>query len=267
MPVPGFGTYKIQAGDEAVSAVASALRSGYRNIDTASFYRNERSVGLAIRESGLDRSDIFISSKMWNDEQGYAGTLKAFDRTVAELGVQHLDLYLIHWPVQSTLESTWRALEHLYAAGRVSAIGVCNFDVHHLEQLMETASVVPMVNQIELHPRFQRTELTRYCKERGIAVQAWAPLMRGGVTAIEELVEIGRPHGKSAGQVALRWSIQEGYCPLPKSTDPVRIAENGAVLDFWLSPAEMEVVRGLDRDERVGPDPDRFSWNWPESTR
>lgn len=268
-PIPqvGFGTYKIPPGDDTFVATLEALRAGYRHIDTAALYANEGSVGEAIREFGLDRSEVFVTTKVWNDQQGYAATLDAFDESLNELGLDFVDLYLVHWPIETTMETTWFALEHLFTAGRARAIGVCNFDVEHLEQLRSFSRVAPMVNQFELHPRFQRNELVEYCRSHQIAIEAWAPLMRGGVFGIPELVGIGEPYGKSAGQVALRWAVQSGYVVLPKSVHPGRIAENLDVFDFELSPQEMRVIGSLDRGERVGPDPDRFSWRWPESER
>lgn len=267
VPQVGFGTYKIPPGDDAFMATLEALRAGYRHIDTAALYDNEESVGEAIREFAHPRDELFVTTKVWNDRQGYAETLEAFDESLAKLGTEYVDLYLVHWPIEATLETTWFALEHLLAAGKVRAIGVCNFDVAHLERLLEVARTAPMVNQIELHPRFQRAELVDFCRDRGIVVEAWAPLMRGGVFEIPELVEIGDHYGKSAGQVALRWALQRGQVVLPKSVHIDRIQENFEIWDFELSVREMEAIRSLDRGERVGPDPDLFSWRWPESER
>lgn len=267
IPAIGFGTYKIPPGDDTFVATLEALRAGYRHIDTAALYENEESVGAALREFDAPRESVFVTTKVWNDRQGYAETLAAFDESLDKLGLSYVDLYLVHWPIESTLETTWLALEHLLSAGKVRAIGVCNFDVSHLERLSAVARVAPMVNQVELHPRFQRGELVKYCLDRGIRVEAWAPLMRGGVFEIPELVEIGARYGKSAGQVSLRWGIQSELVVLPKSVHPDRIAENIDVLDFELTPEDMATIATLDRGQRVGPDPDKFSWRWPESER
>lgn len=267
MPIIGFGTYKIPPGDETFRATLAALRAGYRHIDTASLYANEFSVGEAIRDFGIGREELFITTKVWNDRQGYAETLDAFDESLQNMGLEYLDLYLVHWPIESTLETTWFALEHLLSAGKVRAIGVCNFDIQHLEALAKVARTAPMVNQIELHPRFQRPDLVRYCTDHGIAVEAWAPLMRGGVFEIPELTKLGERHGKTAGQVALRWGLQSGYVVLPKSVHPERIQENFEVFDFELTADEMAVIGQLDLGQRVGPDPEKFSWRWPESER
>ena len=267
VPSLGFGTYKCAPGDETLSAVKAALTAGYRHIDTASMYQNERSIGQAIRESGLDRDELFITSKVWNDQYGYAKTIFACEESLLHLGVEYLDLYLIHWPVKHKLESTWRALEHLQIAGKVRSIGVCNFEQSHLETLMKTATVTPVVNQIELHPKYQRVDLVEYCASRGISIEAWAPLMRGGVFEIPELCEIGTTHDKSAGQVALRWAIQKGYVVLPKSINPERIASNADIFNFELSQSDMAIIDSLDAGERIGPDPNTYSWEWPKSSR
>lgn len=267
IPALGFGTYKITDPDEARRSVAHALEVGYRLIDTASFYQNEEAVGRAIKESGLPREEVFITSKLWQDEQGYAATVLACEETLARLGVDYLDLYLIHWPVKSKLSSTWKALEHLMIAGKIRNIGVCNFEIEHLEELFKTAKITPMVNQIELHPEFARFDIVSYCQQKNIAVEGWAPLARGGVFENQTLIEIGIAHHKTAGQVALRWAFQRGVIALPKSTHDERIEENFAIFDFELSDEEMERIGALDAGKRLGPDPKTFSWEWPKSSR
>lgn len=267
IPSVGFGTYKTVAGSEAESAVLWALNAGYRHIDTASMYGNEESIGVAIFKSGVNRDEIFITSKVWNDQQGYLKTITAFEETLLNLGTDYIDLYLIHWPIEKKLESTWRALEHLYLAGKIRAIGVCNFEIHHLEQLQKHANILPYINQLEIHPRFARRELVEYCQNLGIVVEAWAPLMRGGVFDIPELKTIGQSHNKSAGQVALRWALDRGIVVLPKSVSHDRIMENWAVFDFVLTDAERQVIDALDKNQRIGPNPDTFSWEWPKSAR
>ena len=267
IPVIGFGTYKITDEAEAQASVKTALDAGYRLIDTASFYGNEEAVGRAIKESGLDRSEIFLTSKLWQDQQGYAGTILACEDTLNRLGVESLDLYLVHWPVESKLASTWKAIEHLMIAGKVKAIGVCNFEETHLEELKKVAHITPAVNQIELHPEFSRQALVEYCAKQGIQVEAWAPLARGEVFENETLVALGEKYQKSAGQIALRWSLQHGNVVIPKSTHAERIAQNFDVFDFEISEEDMRLIDGLNSDRRLGPDPQTFSWEWPKSSR
>lgn len=267
IPAIGFGTYKITDKDEAYQSVRSALEIGYRLIDTASFYENEEAVGRAIKDSGLSRNEVFITSKLWQDQQGYAGTVLACEESLSKLGVDYLDLYLVHWPVESKLASTWKALEHLMIAGKVKSIGVCNFEKNHLEELLKVAHIKPAINQIELHPEFARQELTDYCAKQGIQIEAWAPLARGAVFENEALVSIGQAHEKTAGQVALRWSFQKGFIALPKSTHPQRMAENYDIFDFELSEDEMKVIDSLDVGRRLGPNAQTFSWEWPKSSR
>lgn len=267
LPSIGFGTYKIPEGDATKEAVLEALMTGYRHIDTASFYGNEVSVGEALREFGRAREDIFITTKIWNDQQGYARTVIACEESLMKLGVEYIDLLLIHWPIKDKMSGTWKALEHLREIGKVRFIGVCNFEVEHLELLRAGSSVVPFVNQIELHPRFQRPALVEYCRANHILIEAWAPLMRGGVFEIPELIEIGEKYQKTAGQVSLRWAIQRGFVPLPKSQSLERIRENFDVFDFELSEADMEIIKELNLDMRIGPDPETFSWEWPKNSK
>lgn len=267
IPALGFGTYKITDAEEARHSVLEALKAGYRHIDTASFYQNEEAIGRAIKESGIPRKEIFITSKLWQDQQGYAATVVAFEETISRLGVDYLDLYLIHWPVQSKLAATWKALEHLKIAGKIRSIGVCNFEIEHLEELLKVARIVPAINQIELHPTFARNDVFEYCKQKGIRVEAWAPLARGAVFENETLIEIGKAHGRTAGQVALRWMFQKEIIPLPKSVHTERIAENFDIFDFMLTPDEMKRIDALDAGNRIGPDPNTFSWEWPKSSR
>ncbi|MBN1192229.1 MAG: aldo/keto reductase [Coriobacteriia bacterium] len=255
MPLLGLGTYKSTEGGDVERAVTSALEVGYRRIDTASFYGNESGIGSAITASGIDRSDLFIASKVWNDEQGYESTLAAFSRSLDRLGTDYLDLYLVHWPRRETPD-TWKAMERLLDEGLVRAIGVCNHLEHHLEDLLLTSRVPPMVNQYEFHPWLQQRPLLGYCMENHIAVEAWAPLMRGRVTEVPELVLIGRRHGKSPAQIALRWLLQQGVATIPKSVHRDRIAENADIFDFTLDDGEMRSIGLLDRGTRLGPEPD-----------
>jgi|GEM_PF-17382 len=261
LPVLGLGTYKMAAGAETVKSVMHALDAGYRSFDTASFYGNESSIGEALKSYGIPRDEVFLTSKVWNDQQGYVNTIRAFEDSLLALETDYLDMYLVHWPIESTLRSTWRALEHLYAAGSVRAIGVCNFGIEHLEHLLAHAHVAPMVDQIELHPRFTRQELVLYCWNHDMLIQTWAPLMRGKVAQIAEIEAIAQAHDRTAAQVALRWAVQHNFAVIPKSITPARIVENAQIFDFELTPAEMELIDSLDRDDRLGPDPHQFSWH------
>ncbi len=256
MPILGLGTYKSAPGAEVEDSVAAALRQGYRSIDTAALYGNEEGIASAIAESGIAREDVFLASKVWNDDQGYEGTLAACERSLARLETDYLDLYMVHWPIREHVASTWRAMERLLAEGRTRSIGVCNFLTNHLETLMRDATVAPMVDQIEFHPRLQQPGLQAYLAEHDIVLEAWAPIMRGAVNDISELVEIGRVHGKSPAQVSIRWILQMGYVAIPKSVHEKRIAENADVFDFELTDDEMETIDRLDTGARIGTHPD-----------
>jgi len=256
MPLLGLGTYKSAPGHEVESSVATALDLGYRSIDTASLYANEESIAAAIGQSGVARDEIFLATKVWNDEQGYEQTIAACERSLARLRTDYVDLYMMHWPLRTTLAETWRAMEELYSAGKARAIGVCNFLPHHIEELLKGAEVAPMVDQVEFHPRLQQPSLQAYLAEHDIVLEAWAPIMRGGVNGIPELVEIGRAHGKSPAQVSIRWILQMGYVAIPKSVHSERVAENADTFDFELSDEEMETIDRLDAGQRIGPDPD-----------
>jgi diketogulonate reductase-like aldo/keto reductase len=198
------------------------LKLGYRHIDTAAIYENEEAVGVGIKESKVPREEIFLTSKVWNDDQGYENTLKAFDLSLKKLGTNYLDLYLIHWP-KTLNKDTWRAMEKLYKEGKIKAIGVSNFKVHHLEDLLETAEIVPMVNQVEYHPQFPQTETHEFCKEHNIQLEAWGPLMQGKIFNIELMKELSSKYGKTIAQIALKWDLQMGVVTIPKSVTPSRI--------------------------------------------
>jgi diketogulonate reductase-like aldo/keto reductase len=258
MPLLGFGTYKV-TGDETVEAsVLTALETGYRSIDTASMYENEAAIGRALRESGVPRDELFIATKCWNDEQGYAQARVAFERSCERLGLEYLDLYLVHWPVAAHYADTWRAFEELYAEDLVRAIGVCNFLPAHHEVLRAVATVMPMVDQVEFHPRLQQPDLVDYCRTAGIALEAWAPLMRGGITEIAEIVAIAEHHGVTPAQVTIRWLLQREIIAIPKSVHADRIRENADVFAFELTAEECATLDALDTGQRVGRHPD--SW-------
>ena len=265
IPCVGFGTFRTPNGEVAVRAVKEAIAAGYRHIDTAAVYGNERSVGAAIRESGIDRKDIFITSKLWNSDQGFDSTLRAFDKTMQALGTDYLDLYLIHWPIprkhdddwQQLNRETWRAMEKLYREGRVRAIGVSNFKPRHLDALLEKADIAPMVDQIELHPGMPQDETVEYCRARDILVEAWGPLAQGRLFESVELDVLAAKHRKSVSQIVLRWHLQRGILPLPKSITPSRIVENAQLFDFELSSQEMNFITHI-KCESSGLDPDTF---------
>ena len=258
IPQIGFGTFKIP-DDVSVEAVKTAIEAGYRHIDTAAIYRNENGVGKGIKESGIPRNEIFLTSKLWNDEQGYDTTLKAFDDTLKRLGTDYLDLFLIHWPKDKNEES-WKALEKLYKDGRVKSIGVSNFKEHHLDDLLKEAEIVPMINQVELHPQFPQEEIRKYCKEKGIVVEAWASLMQGQIFDKEKVKRIAEKHGKTISQIGIRWAVQIGVVTIPKSTHTQRIKDNLNVFDFELDNEDMIKMAELNTGVRIGKDPDKIDF-------
>lgn len=261
MPQLGFGVFQVP-DDETTAAVSAALQAGYRSIDTATAYQNEAGVAKALADSGIERSDLFITTKLWNADQGYDETLKAFERSRSLLGLEYVDLYLIHWPAPALGKyvDSWRALEKLAADGLVRAIGVSNFQPAHLDKLAETASIVPAVNQVELHPYLQQTEVRAYDEEHGIVTEAWSPLAKGGSLLGEPAVQaIAERLGRTAAQVVLRWHLQLGNVVIPKSVTPSRIAENLDVFGFELTDADVAALAELERDERTGPHPDEFN--------
>ncbi|KKI89125.1 glyoxal reductase [Bacillus sp. SA1-12] len=264
MPWFGLGVFKVEEGPELINAVKSAIKHGYRSIDTAAIYENEAGVGQAIREAmeetGIAREELFITSKVWNADLGYETTIAAYEESLKKLGLDYLDLYLIHWPVEGKFKSAWKALETLYKDGKIKAIGVSNFQIHHLEELMKESEIKPMVNQVEYHPRLTQKELQDFCQKHGIQMGAWSPLMQGHLLDNEILKEIAEKHNKSIAQVILRWDLQHGVVTIPKSIREQRIIENASIFDFVLSDAEMERIDGLNQDLRVGPDPDNFDF-------
>ncbi|WP_449620086.1 aldo/keto reductase [Robertmurraya sp. Marseille-Q9965] len=264
MPWLGIGVFKVEEGPELVNAVKFAIRNGYRSVDTAAIYGNEEGVGQAIREglaeAGLSREDLFVTSKVWNADLGYEATIAAYETSLAKLGLEYLDLYLIHWPVEGKFKDAWRALETLYKAGKIKAIGVSNFQIHHLEELMKDAEIKPMINQVEYHPRLTQKELQAFCQDNGIQLEAWSPLMQGQLLDNPVIQEIAEKHGKSVAQIIIRWDLQNGVITIPKSTKEHRIIENSSVFDFELSADEMDRMNELNLNLRVGPDPDNFDF-------
>ena len=261
MPWFGLGVFKMKEGEEAVSSVKEAIEAGYRSIDTAAIYGNEEGVGQAIKEASVPREELFITTKVWNSNQGYDTTLAAFEESMTKLGLDYLDLYLIHWPMpaKGKYKETWKALEKLYKDGRIRAIGVSNFHVTHLQDLMADCEVVPMVNQVEYHPRLTQVELHEFCKQNKIQLEAWSPLAQGQLLDEPTLAKIGEKYGKSVAQVILRWDLQNEVVTIPKSVNPERIKENADIFDFELTTEEMTLINGLNEDRRVGPNPDEFN--------
>ena len=247
IPQLGFGVWQVP-NDEATAAVSKALETGYRLIDTAMIYKNEEGVGKAIKQSSIPREELFITTKVWNSDHGYENTLRAFDASLERLGLDYLDLYLIHWPTPKYDQyvDTYKAMEAIYHEGRVKAIGVCNFHIEHLQRLMDECEVKPVLNQVECHPYLTQVELKQFCKEHGIFVEAWSPLEQGGeVLQDPTIIKIAQAHGKTPAQVILRWHLQEQSIVIPKSVTPSRIEENFQVFDFRLTESEMEEIHRL----------------------
>ncbi|MCE3029609.1 aldo/keto reductase [Streptomyces sp. CMSTAAHL-2] len=260
IPQLGFGVFQVP-DDETAAAVTAALETGYRSIDTAAIYGNEKGVGRALAASGLPRKDLFVTTKVWNADQGYDATLRAFDTSLAALGLDHVDLYLIHWPApaRDLYRDSWRALERLAGEGRVRAAGVSNFQPGHLRRLLEDATLTPAVNQIELHPGLQQAELRAFHAEHAIATEAWSPLAQGAVLGEPVIAGLAARYGRSPAQIVIRWHLQLGNIVIPKSVTPARIRENFDVFGFTLTDEEMRALAALDRGLRTGPHPDELN--------
>lgn len=260
MPYIGLGTYLSHEGDEVINAINYALEFGYRHIDTASIYKNEIGVGKAVNESGISRSELFITTKVWNSNQGYESTLKAFSESKKALNLDYIDLYLIHWPTKGKYKETWRALEKLYRDGEVKAIGVSNFLENHLNDLLPTAEIVPMVNQVEFHPYLVQPALREMCKKHNIQFESWSPLMQGRITQVALINTLAEKYQKSAAQIVLRWNLQKEIVIIPKSISKDRIISNAQLFDFELSKEDMLAIDSLDKSFRYGADPNNFNF-------
>ena len=263
IPELGLGVFQIP-NDETADVVKNAIVNGYRLIDTAKIYENEEGTGQGIKEglamTGLSRDDLFITSKLWGDNHSYEETVQNFEKSLKKLDLDYLDLYLIHWPGQDAFEESWKALETLYAEGKIKAIGVSNFEIHHLEKLKTFAKVVPVINQIELHPKLAQKELREYAANMDMKIQAWSPLMQGQLLKNEVILDIAKKHNKSAAQVILRWDIQQDILLNVKSVHTDRMISNASVFDFELDDEDMDRINMLNEDLRVGPNPDEFDF-------
>ena len=262
MPRLGLGVYKMTNPEESIQAMTTALQVGYRAIDTASLYGNEKEVGESVRTSGVKREDVFVTTKVWNSDQGYDQTLRAFETSLENLGFDYLDLYLTHWPVLETFKDTYRAIERLYDEKLIRATGVSNHHQHHLEEIFAKANVKPMVNQIELSPRLTQYDLRTFCADNQIAVTSWSPLARGGLLNEPSLVRMGKKYDKTPAQIIIRWHLQQDLIVIPKSLTPERIVSNTDVHDFVLSFEDMKNIDSLNLNERTGADPDNFNFNF-----
>lgn len=260
MPWLGLGVFRAEEGNEVETAVRIALEHGYRSIDTAAVYGNEAGVGKAIMESGVQREDIFLTSKIWNNDQGYNSTFQAFEESLNKLQTNYLDLYLIHWPKGALSIETWQAMEELYEKKKIRAIGISNFLVHHLEMLLPNCRVIPAVNQVEFHPELIQPDLLKYCQDKKIQTEAWSPIMKGHVVHIPVIQALAAKYQKTPVQIVLRWDIQKEIVTIPKSVTPERIISNSDIFNFELSDEDMAKIDRLDKNERIGAHPDKITF-------
>ncbi|WP_151736581.1 aldo/keto reductase ['Paenibacillus yunnanensis' Narsing Rao et al. 2020] len=259
MPWLGLGVWQAKEGAEVVNAIKAAVEIGYRSIDTAAGYHNEEGVGQAVRECGVPREELFITTKLWNADQGYESALQAFEVSRKKLGLDVIDLYLIHWPVAGKYRESWKALVHLQKEGLVKSIGVSNFQPHHLQDIMDDTGVVPAVNQVEFHPLLTQRELLKFARQHDIQLEAWSPLMHGNLD-VPLIQELAQKYGRTPAQIVLRWDLQQGVVTIPKSVRAERIKENAGFFDFTLSDEDVKAIEDLNRNHRFGPDPDNFNF-------
>lgn len=262
IPYVGLGVYRMEDTKESEAAIEYALSVGYRHIDTAAYYFNEDAVGRAIKKSGIPRNEIFITSKVWNEDQRKGKVKEAFEESLKKLGTDYLDLYLIHWPVADKIQETWKIFEELYKSGKVKAIGVSNFKEHHLETLKEVSTITPAINQVELHPYLNQQAILDYCKKAGIQLEAWSPLGASKTDLLKEkiIVDIASKYHKSPAQVILRWNYERGIVVIPKSSNKGRLVENISIFDFKLTDDDIKQINSLDKGLRLGSDPDNFTF-------
>jgi len=260
MPYLGLGTFKLQEGEEAYNAVKWAIEAGYRHIDTAAVYGNEVSVGRAIKDSGLPRNEIFVTTKLWNEDMRQGNQLKAIDESLNRLGLDFVDLYLIHWPVVGKYVESWKHLEGIYKSGKARAIGVSNFNIHHIEDILAVSDLVPTVNQCECSPELAQVELADYCKGKGIQFEPWSPMGQGNTLKSPVIVGVAAKYGKTPAQIILRWGLQRGFPNIPKSSSKARIKENAGIFDFELSDADFKEVCEMNTGKRYGSDPETFTF-------
>ncbi|UJF33386.1 aldo/keto reductase [Paenibacillus hexagrammi] len=257
MPWLGLGVFQVEDGGQVIQSVRHAIEAGYRSIDTAAGYRNETGVGTAIKQSGIAREELFITTKLANGDQGYESTLRAFEDSRRKLDLDYMYLYLIHWPGKDKYKETWKAFEKLKKDGYIRAIGVSNFNIHHLESLKQDSDTIPAVNQVEFHPLLNQQELLQYCKREGIQLEAWSPIMKGNLD-FPQITELAAKHGKTPAQIVLRWDLQHGVVTIPKSVHQARIQENAGIFDFTLSDEDMAKLDQMNQNHRYGPDPDQL---------
>ena len=260
IPYFGLGTFQLKEGEEAYNAVKWAIEAGYKHIDTAMIYENEVSVGKAIKDSGIARDEIFVTTKLWNEDMRQDNQLNAIDDSLKRLGLDYVDLYLIHWPVPGKYVESWKKMEEIYKSGKVKAVGVSNFNIRHIKDIMAVSDLVPAINQSECSPELTQVELVDYCKKLGIVFEPWSPLGKGELLTLPEITAMGQKYGKTPAQIALRWALQMEFVSIPKSSQKSRIIENANIFDFELNEVDMKGLSALNKDKRVGPDPEDFDF-------
>ena len=260
IPYLGLGVFKAKDGEETYNAVKWAIEAGYRHIDTAAIYGNEVSVGKAIKDSGIPRSDIFVTTKLWNEDQRSDNQLNAIDESLKRLGLDYVDLYLIHWPVKGKYVESWKKMEKIYRSGKARAVGISNFNIHHIEDILAVNDLVPAVNQCECSPELTQVELANYCKQKGIIFEPWSPLGQGNTLKDPKIIAVAQKYGKTPAQIILRWGLQRGFINIPKSSTKSRIEENSRIFDFELNDVDFKEIFTVNKDKRYGSDPETFTF-------